>query len=62
METYCEASQLQPWMVSVHELLFAWPKQARVCLEFLKSKKTNNLKTKKTKILKMKNLNNNNWQ
>ena len=39
METICEASQLQPWMVSVHELLFASPKQARVCLEFLKIKK-----------------------
>ena len=31
----CEASQLQTWMVSVHELLFGLAKQAPICLEFL---------------------------
>ena len=37
----CAASRLQPWMVSLRELLLASPKQARVCLEFLKIKNLN---------------------
>ena len=37
----CAASRLQPWMVSLRELLLASLKQARVCLEFLKIKNLN---------------------